>query len=161
MKPHSTIHEGRYTATHEGEVTVFLIGMRINKLHRLDKWGPMLLAMPRMLSHLSQHPEAGLLSYESWLGRTTMLLSYWRSPADLTRFAADAEAPHLKPWRDFRRNVGDDGDVGIWHETYVVGADKREVIYGNMPRFGLGAAVTHAPVGTALRTASQRMAHPG
>ncbi len=142
-------------------MTVFLIGMRINKLHRPDKWGPVVVAMPRMLTHLSRHPEAGLLSFESWFGRTTILLSYWRSPEDLTRFATDPDAPHLQPWRDFRRHVGDGGDVGIWHETYVVGADKREVIYGNMPRFGLGAAVAHVPVGTALRTANQRMAHPG
>lgn len=161
MKPNRAVRPGRHTAIHDGEVTVFLIGMRINKLHRLDKWLPVFLAMPRMLTHLSQHPETGLLSFESWLGRTTMLLSYWRSSEDLNRFATDAEAPHLQPWRDFRKRVGDGGDVGIWHETYVVGADKREVVYGNMPLFGLGAATNHVPVGSALRTSRQRMAHPG
>lgn len=161
MKPRNAVREGRYTATHEGDVTVFLIGMRINKIHRPDKWLPIFLAMPRMLTHLSQHPEAGLLSFESWLGRTTMLLSYWRSPEDLNHFATDAEAPHLQPWRDFRRRVGDGGDVGIWHETYVVSPDKREVVYANMPLFGLAAATSQVPVGAALRTAKQRMAHPG
>ena len=142
-------------------MTVFLIGMRINKLHRPDKWGPIVVAMPRMLSHLSRHPEAGMLSFESWFGRTTLLLSYWRSPEHLTGFASDADAPHLQPWRNFRRAVGDNGDVGIWHETYTVAADQREVIYGNMPRFGLGAAVKHVPVTPGLRTSHQRMGHPG
>lgn len=161
MKDTFGVHAGRWTAEYEGEVTVFLIGMRINKWHRLDKWGPIVVAMPRMLSHLSRHPEAGMLSFESWFGRTTVLLSYWRSPEHLTRFASDADAPHLQPWRNFRRAVGDNGDVGIWHETYTVAADKREVIYGNMPRFGLGAAAKHVPVAPGLRTSHQRMSHPG
>jgi hypothetical protein len=32
------------------------------------------------------------------------------------------------------------GDVGIWHETYVVQPGCYEAIYGGMPRFGLGMA---------------------
>lgn len=151
------VHPGRWTAEHDGDVTVFLIGMRINKLHRPDRWIPVLLAMPRILTHLSKHPDTGLLSFENWFGRTTMLLSYWRSPQDLQRFASDADAPHLKAWRDFRTKVGDDGDVGIWHETYVVRPGDREVVYGNMPLFGLARATTHVAVGAGQRTAKQRM----
>jgi hypothetical protein len=157
----TTIHKGRWTALHDADVTVFLIGMRINKLHRPDKWVPTATAMPRMLAYLSRTPEAGLLGFESWFGRTTLLLSYWRSPEDLMRFASDSEAPHLQPWREFRSRIGDAGDVGIWHETYIVGPRQREVIYGNMPRFGLAAATTHVPVSTGLRSAKQRMAHNG
>lgn len=154
----TTIHRGQTTAQHDGEVTVFLIGMRLNKPHRPDRWVPVARAMPRMLAYLSRTPEAGLLGFESWFGRTTLLLSYWRSPEDLLRFASDSDAPHLQAWRDFRRRVGDGGDVGIWHETYVVEPGQREVIYDNMPRFGLAAATTHVPAGNGLRTARQRMA---
>ena len=32
------------------------------------------------------------------------------------------------------------GDVGIWHETYLVRAGEYENIYGNMPPYGLGLA---------------------
>ena len=32
------------------------------------------------------------------------------------------------------------GDVGIFHETYVVPADRVESVYGNMTAFGLAAA---------------------
>jgi hypothetical protein len=32
------------------------------------------------------------------------------------------------------------GDVGIWHETYLVPAGRYEAIYGNMPRMGLATA---------------------
>ncbi len=151
------VHPGRWTAEHDGDITVFLIGMRINKLHRPDRWIPVFTAMPRMLIHLSRNPDAGLLGFANWFGRTTLLLSYWRSPEDLQRFASDADAPHLKAWRNFRSRVGDDGDVGIWHETYVVKPNAREAVYGNMPRFGLAAATTHIRVDTGQRTAKQRM----
>ena len=33
--------------------------------------------------------------------------------------------------------------VGIWHETYLVEPNQFEVFYGNMPKFGLGAAMEH------------------
>lgn len=153
----SKVHSGRYTAEHDGDVTVFLIGMRINKIHRPDRWVPVFFTMPRMLIHLSRHPESGLLGFENWFGRTTMLLSYWRSPEDVQRFASDSAAPHLKAWRNFRATVGDGGDVGIWHETYVVKANARESVYGNMPEFGLAKATSHVAVGPGLRTARQRM----
>ncbi len=154
----SKVLQGRYTAEVEGDVTVFLIGMRVNRPWRPDKWLPVFAAMPRMLSHLEKHPDAGLLGYHTWFGRTTMLLSYWRSPEHLQRFASDADAPHLEPWRAFRRRVGDDGAVGIWHETYVAGSGQREVVYANMPAFGLGKATSRVAVGPDARTAKQRMA---
>ena len=154
------INRGRFTAQHDADVTVFLIGMRINRLHRVDQWGPVMAAMPPMLRHLARRPEEGMLGYHLWLGRTTMLVSYWRDAEALMRFAADSEAPHLKPWRDFRR-MAESGAVGIWHETYVVQPSQRECVYVNMPDFGLGAATSTVPVGDGLRTARQRLATDG
>ena len=36
--------------------------------------------------------------------------------------------------------IGTSGDVGIWHETYLVGEGRHESVYVNMPPFGLGRA---------------------
>ena len=153
----SKVFDGRYTAQSDQDVTVFLIGMRINKVHRPDKWIPVVSAMPRMLKHLATNPDAGLLGFHNWLGRTTMLLSYWQSSEHLRRFASGGEAPHAEAWRAFRRSVGDDGIVGIWHETYDVPAKNLEVVYGNMPLFGLAKATVHVPVGRGSHTAKQRI----
>ncbi len=35
---------------------------------------------------------------------------------------------------------GSRGDVGIWHETYLVRSGQYEAIYSGVPRQGLGAA---------------------
>ena len=67
-------------------------------------------------------------------------MQYWRSFADLERFARDASLPHHAAWRDYNRRVGTDGDVGVWHETYQVRAGQYESVYANMPMFGLAAA---------------------
>ncbi|MDQ6860853.1 MAG: DUF4188 domain-containing protein, partial [Verrucomicrobiota bacterium] len=65
-------------------------------------------------------------------------LQYWRSAAHLTEYAANRDRQHLPAWAAFTRAVGDSGDVGIWHETYLVKPGGYETIYHNMPPFGLG-----------------------
>lgn len=67
-------------------------------------------------------PESGMLGCEQWSGRTTMMVSYWKTPEHLRRFAADQDAPHLEPWRRFMKELSGTEDVGIWHETYQVPA---------------------------------------
>ena len=67
------------------------------------------------------------------------------------------ELPHLEPWRRFNRLVRDTGDVGIWHETYRVRAGEYEVVYGNMPLFGLAAAGRHRPAGSKANSAAARI----
>jgi hypothetical protein len=143
---------GRWTARIEGDFVVFLIGMRINRFAALGRWLPVFRAMRPMLEHLSDDPGSGLLGYRLALGgpRSPIVVQYWRSFDDLERFARDREAPHLRAWREFNRLVGyDDGDVGIWHETYRVSAGAYEAIYGNMPRIGLAAAGAHEPLPSA------------
>lgn len=49
----------RMTAHIEGEIVVFLIGMRINRLWKVHKWLPVARAMPRMLAELAAAPEHG------------------------------------------------------------------------------------------------------
>ena len=151
------IYPGRYTAPGDTDVTVFLIGMRVNRLYRIDRWAPIIKDMAVMQRHLAQHPEDGLLHLENWFGRTTLLLSYWRDPQSIQAFASNTDAPHLEPWRRFMKNVAASNDVGIWHETYVIPAGHSETIYASMPLFGLAAATSHVKIGAGTHRARQRI----
>lgn len=132
------IFQKRMTAVLEGEFVVFLIGMRVNRWWKIHKWLPIFFAMPRMLKELYQNPELGFLGAESYFGRTTLMLQYWRSVDHLMRYARAKDAEHLPAWREFNRKIGTLGDVGIWHETYIARPGTYENIYTNMPPFGLG-----------------------
>jgi hypothetical protein len=149
---------GRFTAQIDGPFVVFIIGMRVNRLTALRRWVPTFLAMPRMLAELSGHPETGYLGGRSFIaGRNAVQIQYWRSFEELDRFARDPHKAHLPAWRRFNRVVGTDGSVGIWHETYLVGADQYETIYGNMPVWGLAAASAHVPARGRRETAARRL----
>jgi hypothetical protein len=141
------------------EVVVFLIGMRVHRWRRVRSWLPVFVAMPRMLAELERDPELGLLHARSyWSGRTAMVVQHWRSVEDLGRFARDPRLAHAPAWAAFNRRAAATGDIGIWHETYRVPADQVETLYGNMPRFGLGAAYgTRARDGSARNRTHERM----
>ena len=149
---------GRQTAALDDDVVVFIIGMRINRLRRPRSWLPAFKAMPRMLRELGADPSLGLLGVQSfWAGRVLMGVQYWRSFDALEAFARSADHDHLPAWREFNRLVRDNGDVGIFHETYRVGPGSVETFYGNMPPFGLAAAVGVVPVGGRGHSAARRM----
>lgn len=152
------IFPGRYTNAPTGEpITVFLIGMRVNRWWKPGAWWPVFMAMPPMLRHLLQDPDSGLKALRTWFGRTTVLITYWRSAEDLHRFASDTSAPHLAAWRNFTKKIGASGDVGVWHESYTVQPGSYESVYSNMPAVGLPAAVGHQPIGAGAATAKQRL----
>jgi hypothetical protein len=134
----SAIISKRVTGTLEGDFVVFAIGMRINRWWKFWKWMRVAGAMPRMLQELEAHPELGFLGGERWFGRTTIVLSYWRTTEQLIAYARSKTGEHLPAWRAFNQLVGTNGDIGIWHETYRVRASEFETMYVNMPRFGLG-----------------------
>ena len=143
-----TLNE-RVTDATEEPLVVFLIGMRVNRWWKVRQWLRTALAMPRMLRELGQHPQLGMLGGEAWFGRTTILVSYWKSVDHLFGYAKQRNAEHLPAWRAFNQLIGTNGDVGIWHETYIVQRGAYESVYVNMPPFGLGKA-------TGLRSASHR-----
>lgn len=147
----------RMTADVDGEFAVFLIGMRINKLWKIHKWLPVALAMTKMIRELYANPETGFLSYESWGGRTTLMIQYWKSFEQLRNYATNTNTQHLPAWRAFNEKIGSNGDVGIWHETYVAKPGSYECIYHNMPKFGLAKVGGHIPATGKLKTAKGRM----
>lgn len=149
---------GRMSAQIEGEFVVFLIGMRVNKWWLVHKWWPVFRAMPPMLRALSRQPDLGLLGYHiAMRPRGPIVVQYWRSFEQLDRFSRDRGNPHPAAWQMFNRHVGYTGDVGFWHETYLVRPGGYEAVYGNMPRFGLAAAGEHVPVGRRGEHAAQRL----
>ena len=151
------IHPDRLFARFDGSFVVFLIGMRINVPWKVHKWWPVARAMPRMLEELRRRPELGMLGGEMWGGRTTILLQYWRSSEHLFAYAKARDAQHLPAWREFNRAIGTDGDVGVWHESYVVSPGGYENIYVNMPAFGLGKVGTLAPAAGPMHAAEARL----
>ncbi len=151
------IRTDRLTAHLEGEFVVFLIGMRVNRPWKIHKWLPVVLAMPRMIKELLSKPDSGLLGYEMWFARTTIMVQYWRSTEQLLAYAKNRDAEHLPAWKAFNQAVGTNGDVGIWHETYVASPGSFENVYVNMPAFGLGKAGTLLPASGNRETAKDRL----
>lgn len=145
------VKQGRWTAEIEGDFVVFIIGARINKPWQIfrslrDLGGRR--GMNHMLTYLTEHPEKGLLGYET-MGLVNV--QYWRSFEHLEAFARDEDDPHLAAWRNYWKRVGTSGRSGIWHETFLVREGEYEAIYGNMPAHGLGKAADLVPVSESSR----------
>jgi len=131
----------RMTGEIEGDYVLFLIGFRINKFWKFGSWSKVFLAMPKMLKELSMNKELGLLHYRLHLGFPgSMVVQYWRSFEHLHAYAMARDKEHLPAWKAFNTAIGSNGDVGIWHETFLLTPGKSESVYVNMPRFGLGLA---------------------
>jgi hypothetical protein len=148
----------RMTHDYDGDLVVFLIGMRINKPWRPDLWLPVFSAMPGMLAELLKDKESGLLGYRLTLGAGgPLLVQYWNSHEKLYRYASDRNAAHRPAWAAFNRRARKaPGAVGIWHETYVV--ERAESIYVGMPVAGLAAATSVVPIARRGETAAERLA---
>ncbi|MGK5630230.1 DUF4188 domain-containing protein [Streptomyces sp. URMC 123] len=153
--------ERRVTAAAQGDVVVFLIGMRINRWRAVRHWLPALAAMPRMLKELSRNGDSGLLGLRRLGGgpREFGVAQYWESREKLLAYASDRSGQHRPAWVAFNRRArSSKGGVGVWHETYVVPAGSYESIYVDMPPAGLGAAWGLEPVGRRGERAAERLA---
>lgn len=152
----ATINQ-RIAATIEGDFVVFLIGARVNRWWKIPQMIQVGSAMGRMLKELDEHRDLGLLHVENWIGRTAILVQYWRSFEHLRNYAREANAEHLPAWAEFNKKIGSNGDVGIWHETYLIRAGEYEAIYNNMPEFGLAKAGGWVPAKGRNSTAAGRL----
>ncbi len=149
----------RMTAETDTEFVVFLLGMRINKLWKIHKWLPLTTAMPKMIAELNDNPDMGFISHEQWFGRTTIMVQYWKSFEHLEAYAKNRDSNHLPVWSQFNKDIGSNGDVGIWHETYLIKPGRFESIYHNMPTFGLAKAMNSVPAIGKYKSASDRLHH--
>jgi hypothetical protein len=152
------IIDRRVCAEINGPFVLFLIGIRINRLWKVGSWLPTFRAMGPMIAELSRRPELGLLHNRSYFGFPgTTLVQYWRSHDHLQAFATGREQLHLPAWQRFNKAVGSNGDVGIWHETYLIDPGQYENVYNNMPAWGLGRAGTiHDATGPRARAEGRR-----
>ena len=148
----------RMTHDHDGELVVFLIGMRVNRPWRPDLWLPVFSAMPRMLAELSRDRGSGFLGYRLALeAGGPLLVQYWSSAAQLDAYASDTGSSHRPAWTRFNRRARRaPGAVGIWHETYLV--DRAETVYVGMPPSGLAKATGAVPVGRRGERSRDRLA---
>jgi hypothetical protein len=132
------IYKEKMTVDINDEFVVFLIGIRINTLWKVHKWLPVFKAMQKMIKELQQNPELGFISHESWGGRTSIMVQYWKSFEHLEKYAKSNDSKHVPAWLEFNNKIRASGDVGIWHETYLAKKGSYECVYTNMPPFGLG-----------------------
>src|SRR5437868_10864004 len=102
----SVLVQKRMTGRMEGDFVVFLVGMRIKRWWKPWQWLRSARAMPRMVRELEAHPELGCLGGEQWFGRTTIMISYWRSTEALLAYAHNRDNEHLPAWREFNKHIG-------------------------------------------------------
>jgi hypothetical protein len=85
-------------------------------------------------------------------------VQYWRSFEHLEAYARSHDHHHWPAWVAFNQRMGKSrGDVGIWHETYLVRAGQYEAIYSGMPRWGLGRVGSLVPASGRKETARGRV----
>jgi len=140
----------RMTAKIEGEFVVFLIGARLNKWWKLRQFRWVGQAMNDMLEELENaagtgESDMGFLGVERFGFRRSLLVQYWRSLDQLMAYARQQDAVHFPAWARFNREIGSNGDIGIWHETYVVKPGEYECVYNNMPAYGLARVTEMVP----------------
>ena len=148
----------RLAANIEGDFVVFLIGARINKPWKPHKWLPVFLGMPKMLKELDALPseESGFLGHNGLSMGT--IVQYWRSFDHLETYARSNDHAHFPAWTAFNKRMKNSrGDVGIWHETYLVKAGQYEAVYSGMPQYGLGRASQLVPATGSRSEARKRL----
>jgi hypothetical protein len=142
----TTIYKQRMSAEIEGDFVVLIIGMRINRFWKFNQWLPVANAMPRMIRELLENKDSGLMGVYPHFGFPVItVVQYWRSFEHLEAYARGKDQQHFPAWVAFNKRVGSNGDVGIWHETYLIEDGNYETVYNNMPAHGLGAASRLVP----------------
>ena len=154
----ASVLPSRMTHQYDGDLVLFLIGMRVNKPWRPDLWLPVFGAMPGMLAELARDPESGFLGSRLVFNpRGPWLVQYWNSVEKLYAYASNPDSTHRPAWTAFNQRARKaPGAVGIWHETFQVA--RAESIYVGMPKSGLAAATNLVPVGKRSDRAVQRIA---
>lgn len=149
---------GRFTAHTDDPFVLFMIGMRLNRLSAIRKAFYVAKEFTKMRRELEKDPQKGLLGGRTILyARGLGMVQYWRSYEDLESWARSSADAHMPGWRGYNQLIGNDGSCGVWHETYLVDPGKVEVVYDNMPAFGLGSVMKHVPATGHRETAGRRL----
>lgn len=149
---------GRYVAEPPPGTVVFLFGLTINDWGAAHRWLPVWWAFRRMQREQRRRPQCGLLWSTAWReGRTFMVRQYWRDLPTLMEYAQNHAFLHAPAWKRYNHGVGDTGEVGLWHEAYVIDPAQMHTIYRDVPRIGLAAATTQTDAQEyALRKLTER-----
>jgi hypothetical protein len=145
----------RIAASIEGDFVVFIIGARLNRWWKLPKYLWFMSTMPKMLAEVAANPKSGFLGWQALT--LTSNMQYWRSLEHLTAYSRDRDQTHYPYWVRFNKEIGSNGDIGIWHETFLVRAGEYECIYNNMPLRGLAKASKHVDAVGRASTAAGRL----
>ena len=126
---------------------MYINGMRLNKLRAIPQWITAGRKLAKMFDRLKTDPDSGFLGYQpAFMGiRTGAAIQYWRSLADLKRFARDRNDLHVPAWKWYNETVDTDGGVGFWAEPYVVESGRYETFYRNIQPLGLGTVAGLRP----------------
>ncbi len=159
----------RNTHAYEGDIVLFLIGMRIHRPWRVNIVGRAFTAMPKLIAELEEAqaaaaagagPDLGYLGGRLILdGLHPTVIQFWRTTEDLYGYAASDDTGHRAVWRDFYRYAkADPRAMTLWHETYAIPAGAHESIYlGPEQKFGLAGLAGAIPVGRRGERAATRM----
>jgi trans-aconitate methyltransferase len=112
--------------------------------------------MNRMLEELARKPDSGLLATRG--GGPGVMVQYWSSFEALASYASDRSGQHYPAWAAFNRTLAKAGDVGIWHETFLVPTSNIEAVYNHMPPTGLASYLPRVPATGHKKSARQRLA---
>jgi hypothetical protein len=150
----------RMAARLDGDFVVFILGMRINALWKVHRWWPVAKATRGLMRELqAAGPDIGFLGHT---GLRLIIVQYWRSFDHLEAWARAEGGAHRREWAAFNRAIGNArGDVGMWHETYLVKAGNYEAVYSGMPPFGLGRASELVPATGGWNEARGRLGPAG
>ena len=114
------IYEGRWIARLDEPFVVLLIGIRINKPWHIHRWLPLVFQMSQMLRELNDNGDPGFLGGQTWFGRTTVLIQYWRSIEELEVYSKAKHKNRTPAWETFNRAVEGTDSVGVYHEFYSI-----------------------------------------
>jgi len=105
----AAVIDRRMSAEMDGEFVVFLIGMRINRIWKIHKWLPVLLAMPRMIKELEAHPQSGFMGHT---GMGKVMVQYWRTFEQLEYYARHTTKSTGRPGSSLTSGLA--GRAAMW-----------------------------------------------
>ena len=135
----------------EAGFVVYLIGIEFDSLWRVGHWLPVAKAGRDMLSELDASEADGLLAHELCLGRSSIVIQYWQSLAELQTYAREKLTDDGSAWQGFHQCLERD-ELDVWYEAYRVSQGRYSLLpaqsmpIGSAPVSMESSVKTHAVV---------------